>query len=205
MTIWMPSREKSTTRGCGPGCIGGTPCVTATRSAEESPDTSSRTSSGRRVSAQFEGRRRRHAASSPASLERAVRGLRCDASSPFGTRRSRTRRGRPRSVHLIDPWPAVRNVGAIAPSRRESAGFPGRPAGPRNRCGIDPSMITQEARPRRIVPLNRWQARLLRHQRQLESPAVSGAAFGFDPFERVVDFLQRELLRTGVSMARTAS
>jgi glutathione synthase/RimK-type ligase-like ATP-grasp enzyme len=35
-------------------------------------------------------------------------------------------------------------------------------------------------------------------------PSVA-AAFGFDPFERVVDFLQRELLRTGVSAARTAS
>jgi hypothetical protein len=35
-------------------------------------------------------------------------------------------------------------------------------------------------------------------------PSVA-AAFGFDPFERVVDFLQRELLRTGVSVARTAS
>jgi glutathione synthase/RimK-type ligase-like ATP-grasp enzyme len=34
-------------------------------------------------------------------------------------------------------------------------------------------------------------------------PSVA-AAFGFDPFERVVDFLQREL-RTGVSAARTAS
>jgi glutathione synthase/RimK-type ligase-like ATP-grasp enzyme len=33
-------------------------------------------------------------------------------------------------------------------------------------------------------------------------PSVA-AAFGFDPFERVVDFLQREL-RTGVSAARTA-
>ena len=35
-------------------------------------------------------------------------------------------------------------------------------------------------------------------------PSVA-AVFGFDPFERVVDFLQRELLRTGVSAARTAS
>ena len=34
-------------------------------------------------------------------------------------------------------------------------------------------------------------------------PSVA-AAFGFDPFERVVDFLQREL-RAGVSAARTAS
>ena len=35
-------------------------------------------------------------------------------------------------------------------------------------------------------------------------PSVA-AAFGFDPFERVVDFLQRELLRAGASAARTAS
>jgi len=35
-------------------------------------------------------------------------------------------------------------------------------------------------------------------------PSVA-AAFGFDPFERVVDFLQVELRRTGVSVARTAS
>jgi hypothetical protein len=34
-------------------------------------------------------------------------------------------------------------------------------------------------------------------------PSVA-AAFGFDPFERVVDFLQREL-RTSASAARTAS
>ena len=35
-------------------------------------------------------------------------------------------------------------------------------------------------------------------------PSVA-AAFGFDPFERVVDFLQRELPRAGVSATRTAS
>jgi glutathione synthase/RimK-type ligase-like ATP-grasp enzyme len=35
-------------------------------------------------------------------------------------------------------------------------------------------------------------------------PSVA-AAFGFDPFERVVDFLQRELLRVAGNAARTAS